>query len=501
MNHEIDVDFTEFGSSREHNSLDINISHSQKFHSIIEKNHNILKNSKRNSLPEDNRNNDLSHISETIEFKTIWLLNHLAKMSLNMNRCYVILEKTNLEENLQMEVVLNNFLNQYFSNQDFGEPIIDDIYASKNRKKSFRTKLISKLFNNHKVEKEIKLEKVLIGKENYENPQFDQKPMVNEEIKLHKDVNKKECFICYEMKNIADFIKIDGIAHDFCSSCLVSHVTQKIFSNQIIDIKCPDNCGVSYTDEEIHRILTNNVDLYNKYKKFKKIAILSQDPNICWCVRVECTGYMKGDNLSQKLICNLCGQEMCFLCRNAWHGGQNCEEAMNSEFNKYVLRVEVKECPKCKSKIEKNLGCNHMICSRCHHEFCWICLGQYSRHHDAIYNLFGCTNMQFSQSKFPFICNFFCRILKFLLIILLYLIAGALIPIFLLLVAVSWPYFELFDKYRPSSDQKCAVIVYTICFALCVIILSPLVIMFAIIPGLCIIAPCVINFIKYGPDE
>ena len=503
MNQEIDIEFNELGSNRQVNNLDLIPPNLKKYHSTIEKNHHIIKINKKNSLPDDD-GNDLSHITETPEFKIIWLLNHLSKLSLDMNRCYVILEKTNLEENLQMEVVLNNFLNRYFSDEDFNEPIPEDNPANNPLKKSFRTKLIAKLFDKHQEQNEIndiKLEKVLIIKENYENPLFSQLPIINEEIKLDDDVNKKQCLICYEMKNLADFIKNDKIAHDFCSLCLISYVTQKIFTNQIIDIKCPDDCGVSYTDEEIHSILTNNVELYNKYEKFKKIAILSQDPNIRWCVRAECTGYMKGDKLSKKLICDLCGQEMCFLCRNAWHEGQNCEQAMNSEFKKYVERVEVKDCPKCKSKIEKNEGCNHMTCSRCHYQFCWICLGQYSSRHYEWFNLFGCPNMQYSRIRIPFKCYFLCKIIKFLLVFLLYLIAAAiglaLSPIFIVVLAAVAPFKLFYSDWKPSHHRKCARIVYKICFPICVIILLPLEIILAIVPGSCILG----LYIIYGDDD
>jgi Zinc finger, C3HC4 type (RING finger)/Ankyrin repeat len=39
-------------------------------------------------------------------------------------------------------------------------------------------------------------------------------------------------------------------------------------------------------------------------------------------------------------------------------------------------------CSKCKARIEKVDGCNHMICSnpRCKHEFCWICRNDWSLH-------------------------------------------------------------------------------------------------------------------------
>jgi hypothetical protein len=33
-----------------------------------------------------------------------------------------------------------------------------------------------------------------------------------------------------------------------------------------------------------------------------------------------------------------------------------------------------KPCPKCGVNIEKQGGCDHMTCRKCHHNFCWQCL-------------------------------------------------------------------------------------------------------------------------------
>ena len=42
--------------------------------------------------------------------------------------------------------------------------------------------------------------------------------------------------------------------------------------------------------------------------------------------------------------------------------------------------ANTKICPGCRKPIEKNQGCNHMTCRGCKHEFCWLCLGNWSEH-------------------------------------------------------------------------------------------------------------------------
>ncbi len=50
------------------------------------------------------------------------------------------------------------------------------------------------------------------------------------------------------------------------------------------------------------------------------------------------------------------------------------EEAANN----YISQG--KRCPKCQTYMEKNFGCNHMSCSICKLEFCWICMKPWADH-------------------------------------------------------------------------------------------------------------------------
>ena len=52
------------------------------------------------------------------------------------------------------------------------------------------------------------------------------------------------------------------------------------------------------------------------------------------------------------------------------------------------ISANTKECPKCGATIEKDGGCNHMICKNlsCKYDFCWVCLGPWEPHGSSWYN-------------------------------------------------------------------------------------------------------------------
>ncbi len=83
-------------------------------------------------------------------------------------------------------------------------------------------------------------------------------------------------------------------------------------------------------------------------------------------------------------------------------------------------KENVKNCPKCRARIEKDGGCNHMTCQTCNHEWCWICNGRYYSGHYDWWNPFGCTASHFSDNP------------KILLILLVNLLGFATFPIVLI---------------------------------------------------------------------
>ena len=66
----------------------------------------------------------------------------------------------------------------------------------------------------------------------------------------------------------------------------------------------------------------------------------------------------------------------------------------------WIYENSYKQCPKCGAIIEKNEGCNHMSCTNCNYEFCWICMEKYADEHYSLYNFFGCPGMKYSIEYF-----------------------------------------------------------------------------------------------------
>jgi len=69
---------------------------------------------------------------------------------------------------------------------------------------------------------------------------------------------------------------------------------------------------------------------------------------------------------------------------------ENGESDFNELAQKIWLKTNTRPCPKCQVPIEKNDGCNHMVCHSCHHEFCWICRQDWKLHSTDTGGFFRC---------------------------------------------------------------------------------------------------------------
>lgn len=152
-------------------------------------------------------------------------------------------------------------------------------------------------------------------------------------------------------------------------------------------IQCPGyKCETILSDDEIMKSLT-----YSQRGKYFQVItneFVLSNRMLRWCPGKDCVNAIEMiDLVKQPAVRCLCGHHFCFSCSHFVHDLISCEVMKKFELLKSKdfasanwIASNCKQCPKCKSEINKNGGCNHMTCRQCSHEFCWICNSDWRTH-------------------------------------------------------------------------------------------------------------------------
>ena len=210
-------------------------------------------------------------------------------------------------------------------------------------------------------------------------------------------VINENCLICDEkltqQESIDNFIEC---FHIFCNDCYYEFIKEKVNNNFIEGIKCPHHdCQTKLFDDFIEQKLLRDIPTLDKYKKLQEKRQLMLNPNIQLCPFPDCDSYAIKEGNNKYVSCIKYNHKFCFNCLKDWHGEEKCDNLLDKSFEEWSNSSKVKRCPKCKYFIEKNKGCNHITCLNCRYQFCWLCMGKYTRNH-FIYG--RCSGLQFTEN-------------------------------------------------------------------------------------------------------
>ena len=222
--------------------------------------------------------------------------------------------------------------------------------------------------------------------------------IIKSKIKLKPKEEKKECEICNEIFIINEYNKLEKCGHAFCSGCWYDSLSVKIKENKLASIKCLDyKCQEKLPGSFIYDILKEDNDLLKIYKRYKLELEVIENPNKKLCPYPNCDSYLELKDIHIKDVSCLNKHKFCFLCLKKPHGSLPCNEnGLDKSVLEYAMNNFVKKCPKCNIIIEKNDGCNHITCTKCGYQWCWLCNGQYNENH---FNEGKCKGFQFYQPK------------------------------------------------------------------------------------------------------
>lgn len=231
-----------------------------------------------------------------------------------------------------------------------------------------------------------------------------------------------ECPLCVLLVSESSTPDLVSCRHRVCLECMQKYITTEI-NHSRLNITCPI-CSEPLHPNTIKEILQNE-DHYLKYESFMLRRVLAAEPDARWCPAPDCGFVVLANGCAScpKLVCGRegCNTSFCYHCKQEWHPNQTCsaasiqrnkrlinsfniadliEESAQSPSNQKssksshqstIKADDIKECPICASRIIKmNDGsCNHMTCSICETEFCWLCMKEISDLH--YFSPSGCT--------------------------------------------------------------------------------------------------------------
>lgn len=246
------------------------------------------------------------------------------------------------------------------------------------------------------------------------------------------------CSIC-DVEIVYEDVPLSlSCGHEFCRSCWESYLNVKIKEGKAHSIQCPAyDCSALVPVETIESLVSR--EMARKYLQFDIKAFVESNPSLKWCPFPGCGRAVRlppsmlpsqpvaveasSSEETEPMIVD-CGHGhfFCWHCVREAHAPCSCElwsnwlkkiaemmpkipttkdisECPETETiaNTLWLVTNSKSCPNCKSPIQKNEGCNHMKCTKCKHEFCWLCLEQWKKHSSATGGYFRCNRFEIVQ--------------------------------------------------------------------------------------------------------
>jgi len=234
------------------------------------------------------------------------------------------------------------------------------------------------------------------------NPHRNRPMSTRSKTQVAKNTNKSgnsstemECEICLSEVQLEILTGLQ-CGHAFCQFCWNEYLITKILTeNNGENIFCPSSqCDILVDENFVIKILQDS-NVRSRYHKLIADSFVQSNHLMRWCPAPDCSNAIKVCYNDPRPVTCLCGFIFCFECGNESHDPVKCfwlkkwlKKCDDDSETSNWISANTKECPKCHVTIEKNGGCNHMICrnTSCKGDFCWVCLGPWQSHGSSWYN-------------------------------------------------------------------------------------------------------------------
>ena len=360
----------------------------------------LLIDDERNEIPKDsfyyeNEMNEfmLFHEGEQI-VNDIQLLRDMGYENKMINKVYILLHPETLERAIDFMTEIDGVMqHDFFENNDKSKDRNLCFICGKGRR--FHLDHIPEEFlENNNLDFNFNDNNL---NNNINNNDVDINININNDLGHRKEVFM--CNICYEdmLEEEKEYNSLP-CKHFCCSQCWINYLKTQITEAKVEKIKCIEHkCNEILPEEFILKHIEHDPKTVEKYRKFKRRAEIINDPNKKQCPQPDCDSFLEKPKSKNKYVECERGHNFCFECLRPPHGKQTCEEILEKDFQLWSKGKVIKKCPKCKIYTEKNEGCNHMTCTSCKYQWCWLCEGEYKYGH---YAQGQCNGHQFTKANY-----------------------------------------------------------------------------------------------------
>jgi hypothetical protein len=216
-----------------------------------------------------------------------------------------------------------------------------------------------------------------------------------------------ECPICLCDTPVSECTALP-CGHWYCNGCYTSYVSLEVSEARVSGLQCPAKTCVQPLGDTSAMLLLGASKPATRLLRFAATAQVADDNRAMQCLSNGCGQVMHAVARTARTslapgafsACDKCTAVKCLRCPLAGHWPHSCETA---SWARMIFKAKMpikgddeelltlrwianstKDCPKCGTAIEKNMGCNHMRCLsnvKCNYEFCWVCLAPWTGAH------------------------------------------------------------------------------------------------------------------------
>ncbi|TNN64689.1 E3 ubiquitin-protein ligase ARIH2 [Liparis tanakae] len=184
-----------------------------------------------------------------------------------------------------------------------------------------------------------------------------------------------QCGVCLQIVRRDSLLALP-CQHSFCKGCWEQHCTVLVKDGLGVGISCmAQDCSLQMPEDFVLPLLPGE-ELKDKYRRYLFRDYVESHFQLQLCPGADCPIVIKVEEpRARRVQCIRCREVFCFKCRQLYHAPTDCA----------TIRRWLTKCADDSETANYISAHTKDQCSKCKHDFCWMCLGDWKTHGSEYY--------------------------------------------------------------------------------------------------------------------